>query len=141
LEWWKSFPFMICRTDSCMVTTKWEIQRLLSKRTVKHDVKINVWGCFTVSGFGDLHLIEENMDHKQYKQLLLHHMISNISRFFPNPPHCIFLQVNDPKHTANVVQHWIHNTRNICVLLWPSQSPDLNQIENLSAFINKKIKN
>ena len=32
------------------------------KGTVKHDLKINVWDCFTASGVGDLHLIEGNMD-------------------------------------------------------------------------------
>jgi len=88
-------------------------------------------GCFIARGVRDLHLIEGNMDHKQYKQIILHHMVPSILWLFPDPSHCIFQQDNDPKHTTNVVQNWIHNTRNIPVLPLPFQSPDLNQIENL----------
>ena len=32
------------------------------KGTAKHNVNINVWGCFTASGVGDLHPIEGNIN-------------------------------------------------------------------------------
>ena len=41
-----------------------------------------------------------------------------------------FQHNNSPKHTANVVKKWLAD-KNIYVLQWLSQTPDLNPIENL----------
>ncbi|ORD98996.1 TCB2 [Hepatospora eriocheir] len=60
----------------------------------------------------------------------------------------ILQQDNDPKHTSNVVKDWF-DEKNIDVLPWLPQSPDMNPIEHIWVYmkmclrgkgkLNKKI--
>lgn len=67
---------------------------------------INVWGCFSIHGKGDLHRIHGNMNGEMYKQILIHHMIPNFKKL---PKNAIFMHDNDPKHTCNKVKRYLSN--------------------------------
>lgn len=107
--------------------------------TVKHDKKINVWGCFSAQGVGRLYRINGILEKHQFHSILVNQMIPSAKKLFPSGQFS-FQQDNDPKHTAIINQRYLKN-KNVSVLEWPSQSPDLNPIENLWAYMDRQMKN
>ena len=74
--------------------------------TVKHGGgSINVWGCFSQAGFGDLVRINGIMKKNDYRKILETNAIPSELRL--NGPGLIFMQDNDPKHTSKLCQSFI----------------------------------
>ena len=98
--------------------------------TVKHGGgKIQVSACFTANSVGHIHSIKDIMDQNVYKQNLVHRMWPSLMQF---GEHHVILQVdNDLKHTTKSVEKYIEHAGYFILEGWPSQSPDLNPIENL----------
>lgn len=116
-------------------------EALLDKHTTK-TVKfgggsIMVWGCFSWHSIGNLHKIDGIMDARHYIRILEKNLEESATKMNIGDQY-IFMQDNDPKHTAGVTKRFFER-KAINLMDWPPQSADLNPIENLWSMLDSKV--
>jgi len=106
---------------------------------MKHPPKIHAWGCFSAKGFGKLALFEENLDSDLMIDIYKNVLLPSIPMCFgTKSPRWILQEDNDPKHRSRKCTEWKINNQ-VQVMPWPTNSPDLNPIENVWALMKMKI--
>ncbi len=105
---------------------------------------VMAWACMAASGTGPLNFTDDlmyddssRMNLKGYKTILPTNIQENATRFIVK---CFILhQDNDPKHPASSVKEFIR-AKKWKVLDCPSQSPDLNPIEQKVHQLKRRVK-
>jgi len=100
---------------------------------------IEVWGCITSKGYGELHLVEGIMDSVQFCEILDESLHGTLKTLRIRKKDMIFQQDNDPKHKSKYTTAWL--TRNkIKTLPWPPNSPDMNPMEHVWSQIDIRLR-
>lgn len=109
---------------------------------------IKVWGAISSRGVGPLIQYQESMRKKKYLTLLKGHLLQNYPDLEngldieedPDPPYLplSFMDDNASCHRAHIVTNWKDKKR-LKVLDWPSNSPDINIIENVWARVEDRL--
>ena len=84
-----------------------------------------------------IHLFRENLTGALYSKILEWYLQSQAEVFHKN--RWFLVEDNDPKHTSKVVKKFMEENMPNRLLDWPSQSPDMNPIENLFSWIKYQL--
>lgn len=98
---------------------------------VKHPTKVHVWGYISKTFGRKIYIFTEILTADGYLNILKNEL--------GNEQNFILQDDNDPKHRAKIITKW-KDEKKIKYIDWPSNSPDLNPIENIWSLLKNKVK-
>ena len=108
--------------------------------TMKHGgFSVMVWGIIWNDGHSDLVECETNINSAIYVSILHEGYLPIFSNGQMNKVNSLFMENGAPCHSARATQLWLSQI-GINKLPWPSQSLDMNPIENLWGILDRNLR-
>lgn len=110
---------------------------MYSSHSPRSGISAMFWGCLSFNGVGTLTEVEGNINSEKYISVLDDNLWPLVAKEFPASP-WILQEDNCPVHQSRQTVEW-KTRNNIPTLTWPSQSPDINIIENVWRTIKIRL--
>lgn len=115
----------------------------LSREVSKYQPKLHVWGGAGYYMKTKLYFFQENLNAQLYQQILQSRLQEEKMTIAPGGKKLrgkwFFVQDNDPKHRARTTLKLLNDMIGDRVIKHPSNSPDLNPMEDFWSYLNRKV--
>ena len=99
--------------------------------------RLSFWACVSGKGKGRLTFFDDPFTARTYCSILSSHLLPSAEPLLPSGEWW-FQQDNAPQHTALLTKQWLFRQGIFC-LDFPPYSPDLNIIENVWAWLKRRV--
>jgi transposase len=107
---------------------------------VRHAPKLHVWGAIGAYGKTELYFFEENLNSDMYVKILKSRLKENKITYARTEFEWQFLQDGHRAHTSKKSMAFLGEHMGDRLVEHPAMSPDLNPIEDIWSYLDRKVK-